>query len=114
MDGGEKEVKDYVEVNEKKCVEVHNCMCVKEMRITLKNGVTLEFDSTGMAEDFKECARMAEETDCEDGKDCKTCKCNKVVGDIGLCEIPEVAEVLELEEEKNEKRKVRTDAWKKS
>lgn len=29
------------------------------MRVTLKNGVTLEFDSTGMAEDFRDCARMA-------------------------------------------------------
>ena len=29
------------------------------MRVTLKNGVVLEFDSTGMVEDFKECARMA-------------------------------------------------------
>lgn len=83
------------------------------MRVTLKNGVVLEFDSTGMVEDFKECGRMAEEPG-GNGKDCKTCKCNKVVGDIGLCEIPEVAEVLELEGEKNKKRKVRTDAWKKS
>lgn len=31
----------------------------KEMRVTLENGVTLEFDSTGMVEDFKDCARMA-------------------------------------------------------
>lgn len=31
------------------------------MRVTLKNGVVLEFDSTGMVEYFKECARMAEE-----------------------------------------------------
>ena len=31
MDGGEKEVKDYVEVNENKCSEVHNCMCTKEI-----------------------------------------------------------------------------------
>ena len=29
------------------------------MRVTLKNGVVLEFDLTGMVEDFKECARMA-------------------------------------------------------
>ena len=29
------------------------------MRVTLKNGVVLEFDSTGMVEDFKECGRMA-------------------------------------------------------
>lgn len=28
---GEKEVKDYVEVNENKCSEVHNCMCTKEI-----------------------------------------------------------------------------------
>ena len=44
------------------------------MRVTLKNGVVLEFDSTGMVEDFKECGRMAEEIG-GDGKDCKTCKC---------------------------------------
>ena len=44
------------------------------MRVTLKNGVVLEFDSTGMVEDFKECARMAEESGGEDCKDCKTCK----------------------------------------
>ncbi len=69
------------------------------MRVTLKNGVVLEFDSTGMVEDFKECARMAEEPG-GDGKDCKTCKCNKVVGDIGLCTIPEVERALE-EEKKN-------------
>lgn len=24
-------MKDYVEVNEKNCDEVHNCMCVKEI-----------------------------------------------------------------------------------
>lgn len=24
-------MKDYVEVNEKKCDEVHNCMCTKEV-----------------------------------------------------------------------------------
>lgn len=66
------------------------------MRVTLKNGVVLEFDSTGMVEDFKECGRMAEEPggDC---KDCKTCKCNKDVGDIGLCMIPEVEKALEGE-----------------
>lgn len=63
------------------------------MRVTLENGVTLEFDSTGMVEDFKECGRMAEELG-SDGKDCKTCKCNKVVGDIGLCTIPEVEKAL--------------------
>ena len=67
------------------------------MRVILENGVTLEFDSTGMAEDFRDCSRMAEETDCEDGKDCKTCKCNKDVGDIGLCMIPEVEKALEGE-----------------
>ena len=66
------------------------------MRVTLKNRVVLEFDSTGMAEDFKECARMAEETG-GDGKDCKTCKCNIVVGNVGLCTIPEVARTLEEE-----------------
>lgn len=65
------------------------------MRVTLRNGVKLEFDSTGMVEDFKECARMAEESSYEAGKDCKTCKCNVVVGDVGLCTIPEVARVLE-------------------
>lgn len=64
------------------------------MRVTLKNGVVLEFDSTGMVEDFKECARMAEESG---GEDCKTCKCNKDVGDIGLCMIPEVEKALEGE-----------------
>lgn len=64
------------------------------MRVTLKNGVVLEFDSTGMVEDFKECARMAEEPG-GDGKDCKTCKCNVMFGDMWLCEIPEVAKALE-------------------
>lgn len=34
----------------------------KEMRVTLENGVTLEFDSTGMMEDFRECSRMARES----------------------------------------------------
>lgn len=29
------------------------------MRVTLRNGVTLEFDSTGMAEDFRECDKVA-------------------------------------------------------
>lgn len=67
------------------------------MRVTLKNGVVLEFDSTGMVEDFKGCARMAEESGGEDCKDCKTCKCNKDVGDIGLCMIPEVEKALEGE-----------------
>ena len=67
------------------------------MRVTLKNGVVLEFDSTGMAEDFKECARMAEDSGCEDGKDCKICKCNVIVGDVGLCTIPEVEKALEGE-----------------
>lgn len=66
------------------------------MRVTLENGVTLEFDSTGMAEDFRDCARMAEEPG-GDGKDCKTCKCNKGVGGIGLCTIPEVEKALEGE-----------------
>lgn len=64
------------------------------MRVTLKNGVVLEFDSTGMVEDFRECDRMARETDCEDFKDCKTCKCDKSVGGIGLCTISEVARAL--------------------
>lgn len=64
------------------------------MRVILENGVTLEFDSTGMAEDFRDCARMAEESGGEDCKDCKTCKCNKDVGDIGLCMIPEVEKAL--------------------
>lgn len=64
------------------------------MRVELKNGITLEFDSTGMMEDFRECSRMAEERG-GDGKDCKTCKCNKVVGNIGLCTIPEVERALE-------------------
>ena len=27
---GDSTMKEYVEVNEKKCNEVHNCMCVKE------------------------------------------------------------------------------------
>lgn len=67
------------------------------MRVELKNGVTLEFDSTGMVEDFRDCARMAEETDYEDCKDCKTCKCNVAVGNVGLCTIPEVARTLEEE-----------------
>ena len=49
----------------------------KEMRVTLENGVTLEFDSTGMMEDFRECSRMARESGSENGKDCKTCKCDK-------------------------------------
>ena len=66
------------------------------MRVELKNGVTLEFDSTGMVEDFKECGRMAEEIG-GDGKDCKTCKCNKGVDGIGLCMIPEVEKALEGE-----------------
>ena len=38
MDGGEKEVKDYVEVNENKCSEVHNCMCTKEIKGNRING----------------------------------------------------------------------------
>ena len=83
------------------------------MRVTLENGVTLEFDSTGMMEDFRECSRMARESGSENGKDCKTCKCDKVVGGTGLCTIPEVERALEeavealeeaveaLEEEKN-------------
>ena len=66
------------------------------MRVELKNGVTLEFDSTGMVEDFKECGRMAEEIG-GDAKDCKTCKCNVIVGDVGLCTIPEVERMLEVE-----------------
>ena len=66
------------------------------MRVELKNGVTLEFGSTGMVEDFKECGRMAEEIG-GDGKDCKTCKCNVIVGDVGLCTIPEVERLLEVE-----------------
>ena len=66
------------------------------MRVELKNGVTLEFDSTGMVEDFKECGRMAEEIG-GDGKDCKPCKCNVIVGDVGLCTIPEVERMLEVE-----------------
>lgn len=70
------------------------------MRVELKNGVTLEFDSTGMAEDFRECDRMTRETKREVWKDCKTCKCNVAVGDVGLCTIPEVARALE--EETNE------------
>ena len=65
------------------------------MRVTLRNGVKLEFDSTGMAEDFKECARMGEDSGYEECKDCKTCKCNVAVGNVGLCTIPEVAKVLE-------------------
>ena len=28
--GDKRNMKEYVEVNEKKCNEVHNCMCVKE------------------------------------------------------------------------------------
>ncbi len=64
------------------------------MRVTLKNGVVLEFDATGMEEDFKECGRMVEDSGCEECKDCKTCKCNKVVGGIGLCTIPEVEKAL--------------------
>lgn len=52
------------------------------MRVELKNGVTLEFDSTGMVEDFRDCARMAEEPG-GDG--------------IGLCMIPEVEKALEGE-----------------
>lgn len=66
------------------------------MRVTLKNGVVLEFDSTGMVEDFRDCARMAEEPG-GDGKDCKTCKCNVIVGGVGLCTIPEVERMLEVE-----------------
>lgn len=66
------------------------------MRVELKNGVTLEFDSTGMVEDFRDCARMAEEPG-GDGKDCKTCKCNVIVGGVGLCTIPEVERMLEVE-----------------
>lgn len=46
------------------------------MRVTLKNGVTLEFDSTGMAEDFRECDKVARE-----------CKCNIIVGGTGICTI---------------------------
>ena len=67
------------------------------MRVTLRNGVTLEFDSTGMAEDFRECARMAEESSYEDGKDCKTCKCNLEYQGLSVCEIPEVERMLEVE-----------------
>ena len=49
------------------------------MRVTLKNGVTLEFDSTGMAEDFREC---------------ETCKCNLKYQGLSVCEIPEVVKML--------------------
>lgn len=77
-----------------------------KMRVRLENGITLEFDSTGMMEDFRECSRIARESGSENGKDCKTCKCDKVVGGTGLCTIPEVERALEeaveaLEEEKN-------------
>ncbi len=64
------------------------------MRVTLRNGVTLEFDSTGMVEDFRECAQIAEDSGYEECKDCETCKCNIIVGGTGICTIPEVVEVL--------------------
>lgn len=67
------------------------------MRVTLKNGVVLEFDSTGMVEDFKECGRMAEESDYEECKDCDTCKCNLKYQGLSVCEIPEVERMLEGE-----------------
>lgn len=51
------------------------------MRVTLKNGVVLEFDSTGMAEDFRECDKVARGSDYERFKDCDTCKCNIIVSD---------------------------------
>ena len=60
------------------------------MRVTLKNGVVLEFDSTGMAEDFKECDRI-------ETKDCETCKCNLEYQGLKVCEIPEVERMLEVE-----------------
>lgn len=65
------------------------------MRVTFENGVTLEFDSTGMVEDFRECARMTEDSGYEECKDCKTCKCNVMFGDMWLCTIPEVVKALE-------------------
>lgn len=46
------------------------------MRVELKNGITLEFDSTGMVEDFRECDKVARE-----------CKCNIIVGGTGICTI---------------------------
>ena len=64
------------------------------MRVELKNGVTLEFDSTGMAEDFRECDRVARKSDYERFKDCDTCKCNIIIGGTGICTIPEVSEAL--------------------
>lgn len=46
------------------------------MRVELKNGITLEFDSTGMVEDFRECDKVARE-----------CKCNIIVDGTGICTI---------------------------
>lgn len=67
------------------------------MRVELKNGITLEFDSTGMVEDFRECDKVARESDYERFKDCDTCKCNIIVGGTGIRTIPEVARTFEEE-----------------
>ncbi len=66
------------------------------MRVTLENGVTLEFDSTGMVEDFRECEELFEKAERNPNKkantkNCDTCKCNLCIEGISLCCIPEVA-----------------------
>lgn len=65
------------------------------MRVELKNGITLEFDSTGMVEDFRECEELFEKAERNPNKkantkNCDTCKCNLYIEDVCLCCIPEV------------------------
>ena len=67
-----------------------------KMRVRLENGITLEFDSAGMMEDFKECEELVERTERnsnekDEYKNCDTCKCNLYIEGISLCCIPEVA-----------------------
>lgn len=66
------------------------------MRVRLENGITLEFDSTGMVEDFEEYEELVERAERnsnkkDEYKNCDTCKCNLYIEGVGLCCIPEVA-----------------------
>ena len=58
----------------------------KEMRVTLKNGVVLEFDSTGMVEDFRECGRMVRESG---GEDCNSEEIKSLLREYCQKEIPQ-------------------------
>ena len=50
--------------------------------------------SDQMEEDYKECARMAEDPDCE-GKECDSCSWNHVmICDLGMCELEEMEQLL--------------------